>query len=258
MMDINSTTEDSNLSDGVNTNLRYGEDYDSWKGWSEEAFGQIDNVTRANFVAELRRVYSNLPISLNVLEIGFGNGSFLRYARDMNWTVVGVEINEVLIKRARMNGYDVRGINDLRFLPDENYDLIVAFDVLEHIPQDITLSFLEEIRRLMKLGGYFIARFPNGDSPFSLPLQNGDVTHVSMIGSGKIKYYSQKLDLKIIYMGRSAQPIRGIGFVHSLHRMLTIPVKIFLNLIVKILFFARDRIEFFSSNMTIVMQRIRH
>ena len=59
--------------------------------------------------------------------------------------------------------------SDLSNLKGDNYDLIVAFDVLEHIPQEDLPSF-KKVQRLLKEDGSFIARFPNCDSPFGLKI----------------------------------------------------------------------------------------
>lgn len=56
--------------------------YLSWKNWEGDSdFGLLGESQSASFDAELQRLGSNLPINSKVLEIGFGKGAFLRYAK---------------------------------------------------------------------------------------------------------------------------------------------------------------------------------
>jgi len=101
-------------------------------------------------------------------------------------------------------------------------------------------------------GGHFIARFPNGDSPFGLPYQNGDVTHVTAIGSGKVAFFAAKSNMEIVFLGGEAQPIRGTSLVHFVHRLIAVPTKRIVNWFVKNIFFPRSSIEFCAANLTLI------
>jgi SAM-dependent methyltransferase len=46
-------------------------------------------------------------------------------------------------------------------LPDEQFDLVVAIEVLEHVEEDE--QFVSEVRRVMKTGASFLMTTPNGD-----------------------------------------------------------------------------------------------
>lgn len=46
-------------------------------------------------------------------------------------------------------------------LPSESFDIIVAVEVIEHVPQDE--AFVREICRILKPGGYAYLTTPNGD-----------------------------------------------------------------------------------------------
>ncbi len=135
-----------------------------------------------------------------MLEIGFGNGTFLKYAQQKEWDVYGTEINNELVGIAKESGFNVRQSKTVACFKDNTFDLVLAFDVLEHIPQDNLLDFLIEVKRVLKNGGFFIARFPNGDSPFGLKIQNGDVTHITSIGSGKVYYLGTATNMKVFFL----------------------------------------------------------
>lgn len=107
------------------------ESYLVGKNWGED-FGILDDYTRRYYDIELKEVTRNFDNkNIKVLEIGFGNGGFLTYAREKNWDINGIEINDDLIAIAKEKGFNVYGSID--FFNDGMFDLIVAFDVLEHI-----------------------------------------------------------------------------------------------------------------------------
>ncbi len=185
----------------------YGEDYLSWKNWlGAESFGFLSKYEHKYYAAEIKKINKAFNSDSVVLEIGFGNGCFLQFAKLNHWKITGIELNEKLVQMAKNNNFDALHSDNLRSFDNNTQDLIVAFDVLEHIPQDKLLGFLLEVKRILKPNGYFMARFPNGDSPFGLSHQNGDVTHVNFIGSGKVRYFANKLAVELVYIGGEARP----------------------------------------------------
>jgi 2-polyprenyl-3-methyl-5-hydroxy-6-metoxy-1,4-benzoquinol methylase len=104
---------------------------------------------------------------------------------------MGIEANLELVNIAEHLGYKALHSDEMYAINADQFDLIAAFDVLEHIPQSEILNFLSQVKRMLKNGGVFIARFPNGDSPFGLANQNGELTHVTAIGSEKFRYLVQ-------------------------------------------------------------------
>jgi cyclopropane fatty-acyl-phospholipid synthase-like methyltransferase len=138
--------------------------YIKWKSWGE-TFGQLKRGEISYFDAEISRTKSKFSKNSKVLEIGFGNGNFLQYAKINNWDIVGIEANQALVKIAGKKGFNVKHLEDISSFPNETFDLIVAFDVIEHIPQNLLPQFFLDVKKKLKDGGFLIARFPNGDSP---------------------------------------------------------------------------------------------
>jgi 2-polyprenyl-3-methyl-5-hydroxy-6-metoxy-1,4-benzoquinol methylase len=235
----------------------YGNNYLKWKGWEKESdFGTLKKQEKAYFAAEIRKTHNIFPTNSKVLEIGFGNGSFLKFAKDLNWDIFGTEINEHLIKAALDCGYKVIHSDNLLAYSENTFDLVVGFDVLEHIPQSDLLNFINEVKRILKKGGFFIARFPNGDSPFGLIYQNGDTTHITTIGSGKAYYFAAQCDMDVVFIGGEAQPLLGASLLHFAHRLIALPIKKVLHLITNLIFFPRSNISFYSSNLTIIYKKL--
>ena len=80
---------------------------------------------------------------------------------------------------ARSKGFDaVQG--DLRQYLKEStvsFDLISAFDVIEHFGKDELLDVLSLVWKRLRPGGRFILQTPNALSPWGLSYRYGDLTH---------------------------------------------------------------------------------
>ena len=174
------------------------QNYQEWKNWSSVNFASA-SLEENLYFSKLRKKFK-LGESLDVLEIGFGNGAFLDFSKSIGWDVSGVELIPSLVDRAVQNGYNAfLGVDDI---PVENkYDLIVAFDVLEHIESNQILNFFEKIKTFLHPNGILIIRVPNGSSPFGLSNQHGDITHHSVITESKMGYWADYINLEINYKG---------------------------------------------------------
>ena len=74
--------------------------YTEWKRW-DGVFAASDKEARY-FAAE----FADIPLrGRRVLEIGFGNGSFLAWAKGEGADVAGIELNEDMRDAARKNGF---------------------------------------------------------------------------------------------------------------------------------------------------------
>lgn len=126
---------------------------------------------------------------------------------------------------------------------------------MEHIPQNSLTEFINEVKRVLKVGGVFIARVPNGDSPFGLLNQNGDVTHITTIGSGKAHYFAKKCAMQVVFLGGEAQPVSGNTLLGVTHRIISLPIKKLLHIVTNLIFFPRSTISFYSSNLTLIFTK---
>lgn len=189
----------------MNTAFLNETDYIAWKKWSDN-FGQVTSYERDKFDAELTQTKKVFDKNTKVLEIGFGSGKFLAHAKSKGWDITGTELNNTLVGVAKEHGYEASNDASLDTLPDNHFDLVVAFDVLEHIENKDLSDFVKKIANKLRVGGMFLARYPNGDSPFGMPYQNGDITHASSIGLHKMEYLASTSELKIAYHGAEIFP----------------------------------------------------
>ena len=233
-----------------------GLEYCDWKEWSAESFGTVEPSYVAYFHIELKRAQRSFPEGSRVLEIGFGNGGFLRFARDQGWYVHGLECNPLLVETAQKNGFVAQCANSTAGFESGSFDLVVAFDVLEHLSREAILPFLHDIKRCLKPGGVFLARFPNGDSPFSMRCQNADPTHTLWIGSGMVDYFAKALDFDTVFVGAQAVPLFGIklSVTGFLSRLLGMAMRKLCDLFAMV-FQGAGATNFSAANLVIILRR---
>jgi 2-polyprenyl-3-methyl-5-hydroxy-6-metoxy-1,4-benzoquinol methylase/Zn ribbon nucleic-acid-binding protein len=96
-----------------------------------------------------------------VLDVGCGRGHFLANLRSCGWQAEGVELSDAAVGHARdALGLDVRvGAFDPDDYPEEHFDAVVFWHVLEHLP-DPTVG-LDAIGKIIKPGGLLIIAVPN-------------------------------------------------------------------------------------------------
>lgn len=229
----------------------YDQAYAAWKNWNPETFGRMTRAEARYYAAEMARLRRCPPVAARVVEIGFGNGQFLSFCRDRGWQVSGTEANDGLVRMARAAGYDALPLDALQTLPAASVDLVAAFDVLEHLTLAGIVDLLRDVRRILAADGMFVARFPNGDSPFGLPYQNGDPTHVTTIGSARIRQLAQAAGLTVDLVAGEARPLLAGGWRLTLHRLVANPVRNLLDGFVNTVIVPRGDIRFTSPNLSV-------
>lgn len=152
--------------------------YRRWKGWNN--LFQPQPYETAMFTAEFSGI---TLLGKNLLDVGFGSGALLGWARSRGATVAGVEIQAGLREAAQLHG--IRAYAELAEAGTGTYDLVTIFDVLEHLAREDILLLLSEIFRVTRPSAEVVIRVPNCQSPLGLINQLGDPTHLTML-SGPI------------------------------------------------------------------------
>jgi len=188
--------------------------YVEWKRW-DGAFRTSEKDARY-----LATEFRDIPLrDKRVLEIGFGNGGFLAWAKDEGAAVTGLELNVEMRDAARRHGFTVSDASIGELARErERFDVIVAFDVLEHWDTDELTENFGHIRNLLGEGGLFLARFPNGQSPFGRAYQHGDFTHKSTLTTYKIEYLAALAKLDIVRVDNACRVPSRPGTLGSLRQ----------------------------------------
>ena len=113
---------------------------------------------RSRYVKLTRFVMSHYKPGMKVADLGCGN---------CHWNtervpVIGVDINEKMLKWAKKNGrlkdYKVSGDLAKTGLPTHSQDIVIISEVLEHLVEHKPV--LEEVKRILKPGGTFLVTVP--------------------------------------------------------------------------------------------------
>lgn len=117
-----------------------------------------------------------------ILELGCGHGALLyALSRADYHNVRGVDGSPQQVEAAQRLG--IRGVEQgdvmatLAAAPSASFDVVVAFDVIEHFTKDELIPLVDEVRRVLKPGGRWIIHAPNAESPFSARMRYWDFTH---------------------------------------------------------------------------------
>jgi SAM-dependent methyltransferase len=116
-----------------------------------------------------------------ILDIGCGNGAFLHFLRGAGYTnLLGVDVSEEQLAVAAGMGLPVRHGDAFEFLraaEPGSYDLISAFDLIEHFRKEEILEFMDLAGAALAPGGRILLQTPNAHSLFGARLRYADFTH---------------------------------------------------------------------------------
>ena len=121
--------------------------------------------------------------NVNILELGCGYGIFLQACKESGYqNIQGVDlIQECPEFAAKEFGiYSITNASIMDYLysvKDNEFDIIAAFDVIEHFKKEDIINLLNSIYRKLKEGGLFIMRVPNVGSLQGLYTFYSDLTH---------------------------------------------------------------------------------
>lgn len=141
--------------------------YKNWRFGVALAPSSKLGVAAAALVPGLRRLldrqFRHLPAGkrgARLLDVGFGDGSFLRNAHATGWSAVGTDTDPLVVANARAAGLDVRHgtIDEV----DGSFDAITISHVIEHVhdPVAVIRSCFERLNP----GGTLWIETPNVDA----------------------------------------------------------------------------------------------
>ncbi|WP_291959752.1 class I SAM-dependent methyltransferase [Maribacter sp.] len=120
-----------------------------------EKIYQIVKKYTLNKKVKLIDQYSNEQ--KNLLDIGCGTGEFLTTAKNYNWKVIGVELNDQA--RTKASNKDLIVYESLNHLQNQKFEVITLWHVLEHLPN--LEDQIKNIKSLLKKNGTLIIAVPN-------------------------------------------------------------------------------------------------
>jgi 2-polyprenyl-3-methyl-5-hydroxy-6-metoxy-1,4-benzoquinol methylase len=165
-----------------------------------------------------------------LLDIGCGNGEFLKLADSYGWSVVGVDFDENAVREARSGGFDVR-IGGVEAVADwEKFDFISLSHVIEHVYDPVAL--INSCYALLNNGGILWLETPNAESigrhiyksswkglepPRHIMLFNRPSLERLLLDAGFIKVEQKSHGLSGLYMGLASESLLENSFpCHSI------------------------------------------
>jgi SAM-dependent methyltransferase len=194
--------------------------YLEWKAWRHEDFGHFDAEAAVYYRQELHASGVSSVRGLTVGELGYGNGAFAGWVRAAGGLWAGREEIPELQQRAADAGFEVIASDvDFSHLRGRGrLDVVVAFDVVEHLEIGAIRCFLQETRDALRPGGLVLLRLPSGDSPFSDAIYRGDLTHRTVLGSSAMRQLAEEVGLDVKQIRSPVLPVTGLGMLRGLRR----------------------------------------
>lgn len=132
-----------------------------------------------------------------ILDVGCGEGRFIKIAQDNGWQVYGQEISDEVANSIK-NKYNLNvkagNLKELNY-PDNYFDVILMLNVIEHLTDP--LEYLREIYRIMKNNGIIYIGTPN-TILLKKYLELDIPEHIYYLTIKSIKMMLEKIGFKII------------------------------------------------------------
>jgi len=130
-------------------------------------FGESFSATRQRLQPGVRKILETIPDDVSVLDLGCGNGNFLRElsVRGHKAALLGVDFSLPLLRDAesapgvefREVDLDQLSVVSGQLAVEGGWDVITMFATLHHIPStEIRLDILKTVKKLLKPNGKFI------------------------------------------------------------------------------------------------------
>lgn len=143
-------------------NINQLKDVDSYGNAYREKFDQT------KVLSQLKLFYENLSMVENkkdILDIGCGNGAFIKVLLENGYEVSGLECDSVAVKNLSNEGVDVYlGELGQKVELNNNFNIVTLWDLIEHI-NDVENAMLQ-LKSLVKKNGKIIILTPDSDSIF--------------------------------------------------------------------------------------------
>jgi 2-polyprenyl-3-methyl-5-hydroxy-6-metoxy-1,4-benzoquinol methylase len=150
-----------------------------------------------------------------VLDLGCGYGALLYFLKNMGYqNLKGVDGSPEQVSLAGQLGLEIVQEGDvldlLRKSDKGSYDVVVAFDVLEHFTKEELLGICDELYRVLSDNGRLILHVPNGEAIFSGSVFFGDLTHETAFTRNSLRQLMNCSGFKKVQFAEDVPVMHGI------------------------------------------------
>jgi len=153
-----------------------------------------------------RNLVKILPEGTFFLEVGTGNGEFLKYLVSLGFKGESIDFSESVITHLNFQKEEFKGVvikkgDILKYKTSKKYDAVFCFEVLEHIKEDELA--ISNITKLLK---------PNGKFFFSVPAHQRDWSIIDKTKGHFRRYEREDIERKLKTSGLELIKILNYGF----------------------------------------------
>ncbi len=182
-------------------------DYDTYYANYNNYSGQEDNKLFEKTFTPIREfIQENLPISANILDIGFGKGELLLRLQKLGYTsLTGLDPSQHSVDKLREHGICAyrRSIYDAPGELKDSFDLVFLTSVMEHLLEPKVA--IDKVCKYVKNGGYLII-----DIPDYAMVDKVDLPIPNQFNQEHINYFSEDSFVAMLY-GTKCQLIYSIS-----------------------------------------------
>lgn len=193
-----------------------------------------EDKTVINYVSSL-----GLKSDSKILDIGCGYGRRSELLRSYGFKVIGVEVNEDIVKANLRAGLECMTASEFE-QTKELYDVLLMSHIIEHFQPNDLLKFMDNYLNRLKSGGYLIIATPLNSPNFYFDFDHIKPYHptgLDMVfgnNNAQVQYYSyNKIQLEDIWFRRV--PLR-LFYFRGLHVRKSNKLPLIINVGLAILF----------------------
>lgn len=183
--------------------------YASYRTGQGRPVGVDDRISSEPYIRLVIQKHFPRSRSARILDLGCGSGSFVSFLHRAGYqNASGVDASPEQVQAA--HALRIKQIRQgdlfetLLHTMDSSLDVVITFDVIEHLTKSELLWLGDEVYRVLSTGGIWMIHAPNADSPFGSSIRYRDWTHeqaftlesmtqvLTAVGFGRVEYYEDQ------------------------------------------------------------------
>jgi 2-polyprenyl-3-methyl-5-hydroxy-6-metoxy-1,4-benzoquinol methylase len=148
-----------------------------------------------------------------VLDIGCGHGSLIAYLLARGYgNMIGIDLSAEQVEAAHRLGLkQVEQAEATEYLRQHvhEFDLITAFDVLEHLSREELFGVLDGVYASLNPNGRLVIQTVNGASPMASRIRYGDLTHETAYTPSSVRQALLTVGFRTVSVHEVVIPVHG-------------------------------------------------